>query len=56
MWYTFQPSRYRLETSDMGLHLPVIPANLPENLAFSGPKQAFFGQNLVINFNSSGKV
>ena len=53
--HTFQRSRYRRETADMGHHLPVIPANLPEKLAFAGPKQTFLGQNLVIIFNSPGK-
>ena len=53
--HTFQPSRYRWETADMGHHLPVIPANLPEKLAFAGSKQTFLGQNLVIIFNSPGK-
>ena len=56
VWHTFQPSRYRRESPDMGHHLPVILTNLPVKLPFSVPKHAFSEQNLVIIFNSPGIV
>ena len=46
----------RLPIWCLGRHIPVIPANLPEKLAFAAPKQTFLGQNLVIIFNSPGEV
>ena len=56
LWHTFQPSRYRRESPDMGHPLPVILTNVPVKLPFSVPKHAFSEQNLVIIFNSPGIV